>query len=140
MTTSLGSTLSWNQAGWLGELPRSWSGWSRIRSGPYSVRLCPSQMSSMVTSSLSTLLRRKSLVNLVSFCLSVFMSLCLLCLFGSQSIFCTAVSIANVLYGHFVFVNPVAKKSSANRVIFLSFCLLVFFVFKSFCLFISLSF
>ena len=30
------------------------------------------------------------------------------------SIFCQAVSITNTLYGHFVFVNPVAKKELSD--------------------------
>jgi hypothetical protein len=83
------------------------------------------------------------------------------------SIFCAAVSIVNVLYGHFVFVNPVAKKELSESgnflficvfislcvcvflsfclLVFLSFCLLVFlsfylFIFLSVCLFVHLSF
>jgi hypothetical protein len=77
----------------------------------------------------------------VCLCLSVSF-----CLFGSQSIFCAAVSIANVLFGHFVFVNPVAKKELSESGKFLSVCLSVFFclsvllVFLCFCLFVFRSF
>jgi hypothetical protein len=48
------------------------------------------------------------------------------------SIFCAAVSIANVLYGHFVFVNPVAKKELSESGEFLSVCLSAFKSFLSF--------
>ncbi len=80
-------------------------------------------------------------MNRVSFCLSVYLRFslfCLFCLVGSQSIFCAAVSIANILYGHFVFVNPVAKKElseSGNFLficVFISLCVCVFFVFSVF--------
>jgi hypothetical protein len=50
------------------------------------------------------------------------------------SIFCAAVSIANVLYGHFVFVNPVAKKELSESGNFLFIC-----VFISLCVCVFLS-